>query len=296
MKAPKPIPVAVLLVVLFLNTINVHAQIDTSQVKSSKIYVVIKNDGSEYVGTILSQDAREVLIETKNLGQIVIPKHEIREIREVRSGEMSQKGEYLTEEVFATRYFITTNGIPISKGESYIQWNLYGPDFQFGVAKNFGVGIMSTWVGMPIIGSAKYSIKLAEKANVGLGILLGTGSWAQPEFGLALPFGALTFGDRRNNINLSAGYGTVWSGGSGDGRVLFSIAGMKKMGNKASLIFDSFIMPGLNGNYDGWALLIPGIRFQTGIDKAFQFGFAGIIANSKMVPAPIPMVQWYRKL
>jgi hypothetical protein len=156
---------------------------------------------------------------------------------------------------------------------------------------------MTSWFGVPIIGSAKYSIELGRKTSIGIGTLLGTGSWAEPKFGIALPFGAFTYGDRRNNINLSAGYGAVWSNDGGDGRFLISVAGMKKVGNKVSLVFDSFIVPSLDVNTNsGFALIIPGIRLQTESNKAFQFGFAGLIVNGDLVPAPIPMVQWYRKL
>jgi len=283
----------IFLTVLLTNYVSAQNSDDGVKIDSAKIYVVIKNDGTEFAGKILSYDAREVLIETDKLGQIIIPKHEIKEIRELQPGEVGKGGEYEPVEVFATRYFITTNGLPIKKGESYIQWNLYGPDFQFGIRKNFGLGIMTSWVGMPIIGSAKYSIELDTNINLALGTLLGTGSWAKPDFGIALPFVAFTFGNRRSNITFSGGYGAVFGIGESDGRALLSVAGMTKVGKKVSLVFDSFIAP---ATVDGFALLIPGIRWQTESNKAFQFGFGGLITDGELVPVPIPLVQWYRKL
>ena len=267
---------------------------DTSKLKSSATYVITKNDGTEFVGIILSQDAREVLIDTDKMGQIVIPKHEIKEIREIKSSEINAGGEYVPAEVFSTRYFITPNGLPVDKGESYILWNLYGQDFQFGVGKNFGVGIMTTWFAVPLIGTAKYSIELNKNTSLGLGILVGTGSWAQPDFGLVLPFGSLTFGNRRKNLSLSGGYGAVWAEGIGEGRFLLSVAGMSKVGNKVSLVFDSFIFP--SSNNIGGALLIPGIRLQTQSKRAFQFGFGGMVVDGELVPSAIPVVQWFSKL
>jgi hypothetical protein len=195
---------------------------------------------------------------------------------------------------------------------------LYGPDFQFGLGKNVGIGVMSTWVGMPIIGTLKYSFSKTEKLHYGFGLLAGTGSWALPEWGMALPFGVVTLGDKKNNINFSAGYGAIIEKGKSDGRFLFSIAGFSKVGKKISLVLDSFIMPA--GNYfneeeinynpstgynetiivrkrkEGFALIIPGIRWQLDPNKAFQFGFAGLMVNGEAVPAPIPMIQWFRKL
>lgn len=54
---------------------------------------------------------------------------------------------------------------------------------------------MTSWFGSPIIGSAKYSIPLNENTNLALGTLLGTGSWASPDYGIALPFAALSLGN-----------------------------------------------------------------------------------------------------
>ncbi len=267
---------------------------DTSKINHYKAYIITKNDGTIFIGNILTQDAREILIDTEKMGQVIIPKHEIREIRELKKGEITQNGEYIPAEVFSTRYFITSNGLPIEKGESYILWNLYGPDFQFGVGKNFGVGVMTTWFAVPVIGTAKYSIPVNNNVSLGLGLLLGTGSWEQPDFGLALPFGSLTMGDRRKNLTFTGGYGTVWSNQDNAGHFLFSIAGMSKIGNKISLVFDSFIYP--SSNNDGGALLLPGIRLQTDNKKAFQFGFGGLYLEGEFVPAPIPFVQWFKKL
>ncbi|MFA6126262.1 MAG: hypothetical protein WC699_03060 [Bacteroidales bacterium] len=233
---------------------------DTISVK----HKIIKQNGVAFVGKIISQDAREVLIETEEMGLVYIPKHEIKEISMVNAG---QKG--INGELFSTRYFLTTNGFPVKKGDNYIQWNLFGPDFQFGIADHFGVGIMTSWVGMPIIGTAKYSLELGKNLHGGLGFLGGTGSWAYPETGLLLPFGFFAIGNRMNNINFSAGYGALFNErtvttytlkntpteystnsytsnsrtfNDSEGRVLFSVAGTFRLNNKFSFVFDSFFM------------------------------------------------------
>lgn len=277
----------------FLGKAQEVTSVDTVKTEA-KIYIVEKNDGIVYVGKIISQDAREVLIETKNIGQIYIPKHEIKSIKEAKADEYTSNGEFIPNEVFSTRYFLTTNGLPIEKGESYIQWNIFGPDFQFGVGKNFSLGVMTSWIGMPIIGTAKGSINLGPKVNLAIGGLIGTGSWVAPDFAFALPFTALTIGDRKANINFSAGYGVITAGGDSDGRFLMSIAAMKKGKGKISFVFDSFIMPSLEGD-NGFGILVPGLRFQTDAKKAFQFGFGGLIADGEMLPIPVPMVQWFQK-
>lgn len=286
-----------------------YSQTDTTIVEDTNTYRVIKTDGGELIGKIISQDAREILLLTSDNREVYIPQHIVKEIVLVSSSDFNKKGEYVGEDRFATRYFITTNGLPIKKGEHYVQWNLFGPDFQFGLADNFGVGIMTSWVGMPIIGTIKKSWELGERTQFAVGGLVGTGSWAAPGTGGALPFGTLSFGDRTKNIAISGGYGAIWIDGDVEGRAVTSLAGMIKISPKLSLVFDSFILlPGKsetftfeNGysytNYKrGFALIIPGIRWHQAEGQAVQFGFTGVYNNGDFLPIPIPMVQWYRSL
>lgn len=281
----------ILIVFLFFSG-NAIAQVDSIQAVPIKTYLITTAEGNEFFGTILYQDTKEVVIETKNLGKVSIPKYQIKELREVKSKDISDGGDYIPEQRFATRYFITTNGLPLEKGENYVLWNIYGPDIQFSISDHFGIGIMTSWIGVPIIGTAKYSFNLGKNTNMAVGALLGTGSWSYPEFGLIVPFTALTFGDRRNNINFSAGYGAVWSDGGSDGNALLSVAGITTIGKKASLVFDSFIVPGSEST-NSFALFIPGIRIQTSKGKFFQYGFAAVYQKGSKVQA-IPMIQWFK--
>lgn len=275
------------------STTNSYAQADTTRTQPQKLYIITTNDGGQFQGYIVSQDAKEVLIDTKDRGQISIPKFQIREMKEIKPGDINARGVYMPAEAFATRYFITTNGLPIEKRENYILWNLWGPDFEFGIKKNLGVGIMTSWIGVPIIGSVKYSIELGPKFNMAVGGLLGTGSWAEPSFGLAVPYVAFTFGDRKNNLSFSGGYGAVFYTGESNGRVLMSVAGMTKVAPKVSLVFDSFIVPAI-ADLQSLAILIPGIRLQTDRNRTFQFGFGALYTDGNF--APIPFIQLFRKL
>jgi hypothetical protein len=259
---------------------------------SSQTHLIIKNDGSRYVGIILSQDAREVILKTKDLGEIAIPKHEIKEIRAVSDDEVTADGKMKDSGAFATRYYLTTNARAVSKGDNYIIWNLYGPDIQFGVTDDFGVGLMTSWFGSPIIGTAKYSVLKSEKVGVAVGTLLGTGSWASPEYGLAVPFGSFTYGSIDKNVSLSLGYGAVFGPGSSGGSPLFSLAGMNRINDRVSLVFDSFVVTEDN---EVAALIIPAIRLHSSPDKAFQIGFAGVAVDGELLPIPLPFLQWFRK-
>jgi hypothetical protein len=303
------------------------SQDNSVAVQDTNTYRFVKTDGGELIGKILSQDEREILVLTNDNRKIYLPQHVIKEIILIEQSNYNLKGDYVGEDKFATRYFLTTNGLPIKKGEHYVQWNLFGPDFQFGLGKNLGVGIMTSWVGIPLIGTIKKSWELGEKTQFAVGGLVGTGSWAAPGYGGALPFATLSRGDRTKNIAVSAGYGAIWQDGDVEGRAITSVAGMIKITPKVSLVFDSFILlPGqsetntytydnygynpVTGNYEflgtstytetirkpGLALIIPGVRWHQSEGKAIQFGFTGLVLDAELVPVPIPTVQWYRSL
>jgi hypothetical protein len=335
----KSIVVYILLLILFAAPYYCKAQQwdEDESLQINKTVVIEKQNGAKFIGEIISEDEREILLKSRNRGEIFIPQHEIKRITEI---DIKDDKEYISDDIFATRYFITTNGLPIKKGDNYIQWNLYGPDFQFGIADNFGIGIMTSWVATPIIANAKYSIDLGKNKSMAIGALLGTGSWALPDFGLALPFVSFTLGDRRNNLTLSTGYGAIFYTesdydpfentstdiNSREGRFLVSIAGIAKITEQFSLVFDTFISPfgpiierkeweyigywdeESQTRIDDWqqtikrerspnlALIIPGIRWQIDPDRAFQFGFTGFYFDNEFSRVPIPMIQLYRRL
>ena len=273
-----------------------HSEVQAqTQRDTTKTYLIIKNDDSRYSGKIISEDAREVILLTQNLGEIAIPKHEIREIRELEEKELNADGSIKASQTFATRYFLSTNGIGIDKGDSYIIWNLFGPDAQFGVSDNVSLGIVTTWFGSPIIGSAKYSYSLSDKAHLGVGTLLGTGSWTNLDVFFGLPFASITSGDANKNFTFSVGYGFVAESSNADGRMLFYAAGITPINDKLSFVFDSYFLP-FGEDLGSGALIIPGLRFQTEERKAFQIGFAGVAVDGELAPFPFPMIQWFRKL
>ncbi len=273
-------------------------QVQAQDVDTTKTYMVIKNDGTEYVGRIMSKDARELLLRTDNVGDIYIPMHEVKEIQEVDEADITPSGTVMRDDVFATRYMLTTNGLPMKKGESYINWYLFGPDFQFGVAENVGVGVMTTWLASPLVGTFKYSIPLNERktANLGLGTLVGTLSWAQPDGFGALPFASLTLGDRKSNVTLTGGFLYTTFEGNSDSRGLFSVAAMTKVGNKVSLVFDSVIAPPTTSDGGTFSYLIPALRIQTKPTRAFQFGFGGIVVDGDLLPFPVPMINFFQQI
>lgn len=310
------------LIIILTSNCLALAQEDSVVITDTNLYRVIKTDGFELIGKIVQQDDRELYLELVDGRRMYIPQYVIIKVELIDPKQFSRQGDFIGEDAFATRYFLTTNGLPIKKGDHYIQWNLFGPDFQFGIGKNLGVGVMTSWLAAPIIGTFKYSFQANENVHFAVGMLAGTTSWSagidsELNGGGVLPFGTMSVGNRKANLAISGGYGALYYDGNTDGRALFSVAGMAKINKKLSIVFDSFIMPPTTRTFNtevynpitmmyemqtvtekggDFTLLIPGLRWHQGEGKAFQFGFTGVIFDGEIVPFPIPMVQWFRTL
>lgn len=343
-----------LFILFFFVAIAFGQTTESDTTKKEQLYVVIKLDGTEYIGKILSDDGREVLIETEALGKIYIPKSEIRSIQKIEDPREIVYGEFQTQGPFTTRYYFTTNGHPIKKGENYAMLHLYGPEVHFALTNNFSLGVMSTWGASPLVLALKYSFKTkTEKINLALGTLMGTSGYLNTFKGFGgLHWGSITIGDRKRNLTFSGGYGYIQTGlersiyAEGTYTVsptptfvsqplvtspMFSIAGIIKVGAKASFVFDSmvglrtaeqyFVEEQLIGggyvdSFGQWVpeeyqyvvtksknqhvgfFVMPGMRFQSSERRAFQVALAGVTVfkkNDRAYSFPFPMVSWFFK-
>jgi len=190
--------------ITFFFAFNIAAQ-ETK--KDTILYLIQKSDGIQYIGEILSDDGREVLVLTEALGKIYIPKSEITSIKKVDKEIDFINNEYREKGVFTTRYQFSTNSFPIEKGENYAMVNLYGPEVHFNVTNKFSVGVMTTWICSPLVLALKYTFPTKnEKLNFGIGTLIGTSGYLDKgrSYG-GLHWGMMTYGSRKNNITISAG-------------------------------------------------------------------------------------------
>ena len=314
--------------VILLSVGNLKAEtgIDSTQIQKSdsskvkQLYLVTKLNKTEYVCEILSDDGREVLILTDKLGKIYIPKSDISSIEKINDKNSVVRGEYYEAGPFTTRYSFTTNGFPLKKGSNYAIINLDGPEVHFAITDNFSVGIMSTWLASPFVVVLKQSFKSSnENVHYSVGTLLGTSGYLANLDGYGgLPFANVTFGNTKQNITLSAGYafiGTFSNSNFGVNAPIFSIAGITKVGAKASFIFDSmfgfittrtlnysqilYSYPTYQTTNSFGFCLMPGMRFQTRENSAFQVSLAGVsiydYQSKSSVTFPLPMCTWFFK-
>lgn len=260
---------------------------DTSLI--GKTVIVLKNDGSEYIGILKKMDAREVLIETKTIGDVYIPKHEIKSISEADDNTVSSGGKVIRENRMYSRYFITTSGMPIERGDDYLNvtWGLV--DAEFRVAKNFSLGGMTTPLGIPMAITPKLGFSISDNLHIGAGGIVGFLGWIQPNTGGALGYGTITLGDKDLNLNVAVGGAIGWGDGFTEASsVLLSVGSHIRLGPGAFFVFDSFMLP-----QEEVYIFMPGFRWITKKNQDYwSLAFTGVVANGQAIPIPIPFLQY----
>jgi hypothetical protein len=265
-------------------------------------------------GTLRAETAKETNSDTTQIQKIdtTITKSEISRIIKITGDKSILCNEHQDENPFSTRYSFTTSALPMKKGTKYATLNLLGPEVHFAISDNFRFGVLSSWIGAPLMLTLRYSFKTnSEKLNFSIGTLLGTTSYLNKFKGvIGMPYVNATFGDSKNNVTISTGYfylnsklefGDVFSI-----PVIFvpeiSIAGIVKLTPKTSFIYD-----GMFGNYDflyGFSnffphlMVMPGVRFQPNLNNAFQVSLTEVFSfrySSVMALIPIPSFSWFFK-
>ncbi|MFM7725902.1 MAG: hypothetical protein ACKO7B_04315, partial [Flavobacteriales bacterium] len=168
----------ILFVTMLLFFISAFGQPNESLI--GKRVVIFMTNGNEFNGVLETDDGREILLITEDIGPVYINKAEIRRIRLVSSINQIVEGEFRDVGPFTTRYCFTTNALGINKGENYTMVNLYGPEVHLALTDRFSIGLMTTWFGSPLILATKYTIPTRnEKWNFSVGNLLATSGYLQ---------------------------------------------------------------------------------------------------------------------
>ena len=316
---------------------------------TNKLYLIKKTDGGEFIGEIISDDGREVLMMTKSIGKVYIRKDIISLITQTNEPKRKLKGEgetgeFRAEGPFTTRYYFTNNALPIKKGENYAFINLFGPEVHFAVTDKLNFGLISSWIGSPVTLVSKFSFISAKNLNVSIGNIIGSSGYlVQGRALVGLHWGTLTIGDRMRNISFSAGYGYLSDksytftnfGDSFQDALFLGFGGISPVGKKASFVLDGMLISNTRDNRSynpqntdpyPWRnttdqtitnttlILMPGMRFYSSYDKAFQISLAGVfftnrrynrsIYNSdgtvtyksgEVTSFPVPTISWLRK-
>jgi len=248
----------------------------------SGLVVLSTNSDEEFVGTIVSEDAREVSIRLQNGKMLIIPAYTVKSIRKLSSSTFFIKGKPVFPNPHPSRYFYTPSAIPMDKGEVYIQ-SVYGLAYQvqFGVTENFSIGATTTLLATPLALTAKYSIKIDEKNTLAFGGLAGIVGWGT-QTNLGIGFGAFTHGTKESNVTFAGGY--AWSNtknsGGGNSPVM-SLSGNQRLSKNLSLMGELWYLPEAGVFFGG-----PCFRLYKSKKSSFDFGIwcIGVEDKNPLIP------------
>ncbi len=170
-------------------------------------------DGNIFIGNVISEDSTAIVLKTTSLGEIKIPKNDIKS-RTVLKQLKYEGGKLWLPNPQSSRYFWAPNGYGLEKGTSYYQniWILYN-QFSFGLTDNFSIGagflplFLFGGTSSPIWLVPKISIPVVkDKLNLGTGAFLGT-ILGEDAGVFGLLYGTTTFGSRDKNISFGLAYG-----------------------------------------------------------------------------------------
>lgn len=234
---------AFLSVFLLLFSLISTAQNSRDSIKSQ----VETLDGNEYIGIILNQTSESIRLKTDILGEISIPRSNIKRITQL-SATKSKHGTYWLDNPQSTRYFWAPNGYNLKAGEGYYQnvWVLFNQAV-VGLTDYFsaGVGTMPLFLfggaPTPVWVTAKFSVPVVEnKVHLGAGALLSTVVGGDSGSGFGILYGISTFGSKDKNLNIGLGWG--YADGKMAKNPTLNISGMIRTGARGYLITENYLI------------------------------------------------------
>jgi len=242
----------------------------SAQEQDTTVYRVETTDGNEFIGTIVSQDETQIILRTKEFGNITISKAAIKKMAPIKVSQM-KGGTYWFENPQSTRYFWQPNGYGLKKGEGYYQnvWIFFN-QVSVGITDNFliGAGIVPLFLfagsSSPVWIAPKFSVPIKkDKFNMGAGALMGT-VLGEENANFGIVYGTTTLGSRDKNCSFGVGYG--YAGGDWADAPTLSFSAMIRTGQRGYFLTENYYIG--SGSEDLMLFFIGGRRMikNSGID------------------------------
>lgn len=243
-------------------------------------------DGNEFMGRIIAEDDEKIILQTQLLGEISIPKSEIRSVKKILS-EQIKGGEVWFPNPQSSRYFWAPNGYGLKKGEGYYHniWVLWN-QFAYGITDNFSIGgtviplFLFAGGPTPVFINPKFSLPIKEnKFNMGAGALVGTVLGESTDvFGIF--YGVATFGNPDDNVSIGLGYG--FAGDELASTPLINLSGSFRISSRWYFITENYFMSadnefgGIIGGGGRWIIKKAALDFGLLIPVGADSGFIGV--------------------
>lgn len=254
----------------------------------SATYRVVLNNGSEFIGSVISTTTDVLIFSTKDIPKVELPFTSIKSIERLSRNALQSDGTYWFPNPNPTRYLFTNSAFNLEKGSGYYQ-NTYIllNSFNYGVTDFFSVGggfeLVSTFsrdVTPIYFFTPKIAFPIADKWRVGGGVL-----FAQADaFSIGTSYGIITYGTTDRNVTAGLGWG--FFEGEFAPQPVINFSGMTRVKRKLSLVTENWLFPDGDGYY---GLFSYGVRF-FGENLATDLGFFNNPDVFSTFPVGIPYV------
>ena len=289
-----------------MSQVNSQPAIDSSNTADTTLkYVVVElGNNTSITGKKVSDDGREIGIMTVDKGLILIPKYQIRTIT-VSATMPTVGGKRVFPNPHPSRYFYSPSGIPLKKGEGYIQAIYYlAFQGQYALTDHWSIGVTTTYIACPLLINAKYTNTLHKSADGKKNVYLATGiqagslTWIDPGTYLGLGYAGLTFGNSESNITINGGVlassssdNYYSSGRSSASQPAISLSWNQRVSSNASFMGEVWLLG--NTIVGG-----PGMRFYSGRKNTIDFAILGgkDLSSGGDGIFGIPFISWTIKI
>lgn len=229
---------------------GVAATADPTSVSAEAGVVFVElRDGSTLVGRIVAENDTHILLETKELGEVEIPRERVRRI-DAASSRSGEEGEHWFKSPNRTRLLFAPTGWNLNQGEGYFaDYYIFFPSLTYGVHDQLTLsGGVSIFPGFDpreqlYYAGAKASLAEWEGGAAAAGALLL--AWPQDDTGTAgIFYGVASFGDLENNLTF--GIGQTFVEGETDGGFMLMGGGEERLGQHFAVVTENYYIAEAN--------------------------------------------------
>jgi len=285
--------VFIFFLIVGFSPILMNAQSDSTKVakekawwKKGKQYVLILNDGTEYVGEIVGDNDREILIQTKTMGKLYLPKFQVKSINLVDAANFAN-GEFLNENEHKAFYLAATNALPFKKGEFRLHTAYFGVySGYYSINENVALGIQTSLIGSPMGVGLKTSFSLSGEDYVGTEMSVASMTYVGSSNIIGNIAAKYTRGNAKTNFTFMGGIGfssfvpyqNMYQSNvnstvrKNDNTYYFNASFFHRFSKNAGFVGEGWVIPKNN-----FGLIGLGIRTLKRPEKSWAFGFYSLV-------------------
>lgn len=227
-----------LIVLLMLSTFSVLAQ------DSNRYVCITMHTGIQRCGYLINDDGKEITIETKALGKVILLKENVVSIFDATEGTIgssSADADFIERSgdpnrtIQPSRYFFAPSAHTLKQNEGYGELSIVAANISYGITDQTMLGMSVSFLGGGF--NFKQSIKLDDKAKISFGGMFQL-SWGNNDSPIMFPFMNLTLGGENDHITFNVGH--LLQSSSEINSPMLNISGTKKISNKLSFISENY--------------------------------------------------------